>query len=74
MKRKPLSLAELKKILAARGITLRLGDDGRIFVVRGKRLESVTPALLRVLGYWKEELIRDLTWESKNGESGKGAG
>ncbi len=65
MKRKPLTLEQLKAILAARGVRLRLGEDGRIFVLNGRRLESVTPALLRVLGYWKEELIKDLKGEHK---------
>ena len=53
-----LTLKRLKEILASRGFTVVLQEDGST-LLRGKRGEA-TPALMRALGHWKEELIAEL--------------
>lgn len=58
MNPEPITLEQLKAILRRRGFTVALGDDGRP-VLRGKA-KVATPALMRVVGFWREELIAEL--------------
>lgn len=53
-----LTLKRLKEILAARGFTVVLQADGST-LLRGNRKQA-TPALMRVVGHFKEELIAEL--------------
>ena len=62
MKRELMSLVALKAILAARGFTLVLRDGQP--VLRGPR-SAATPALMRVLDYYRDELIQELKGEKK---------
>lgn len=63
MTREPMTLAKLKAILAARGFCVVLKPDGST-ALRGSR-ELATPALMRVVMYYRDELIKEL----KRGES-----
>lgn len=56
-----MTLATLRQILADRGFTVVLTEGGEARL-RGKRGQA-TPALMRVLAYWREELIAELKRE-----------
>ena len=58
MKREMLDLAKLKAILAARGFRVVLNPDGSC-ALRGSR-EQATPALMRVVAYYRDEFIKEL--------------
>lgn len=53
-----LTLKRLKEILASRGFTVVLREDGST-LLRGSKSQA-TPKLMRALGHWKEELIAEL--------------
>lgn len=57
MKRELMSLEKLKAILAARGFSLVLRDGQP--VLRGPR-SLATPVLMRVVGFYRDELISEL--------------
>lgn len=64
MKRELMSLAKLKEILAARGFSLALREG--VPFLRGKSSQA-TPALMRVLAFYRDVLIAELKGVS-NGE------
>lgn len=54
-----LTLKKLEKILSDRGFSIVLNTDTGAVSLRGRR-EQATPALMRVLGYFRDEIIAEL--------------
>lgn len=73
MARELMTLGKLKEIVADRGGRIVLLDDGTP-AIRGMSRENATPALFRVLMYFRDEIINDLkgTVDDENGASGRG--
>lgn len=57
----PMTFAQLKQIIRDRGFSVVLLPDGTT-ALRGKRAEA-TPALMRVVAYWRDEFVRELKGE-----------